>query len=54
MFNNSRLNRSYFQALGSVKCLEIIVLFWRYINPIELNRNMLHKVAHCCMLSPLR
>src|SRR4029434_10216980 len=27
-----------FQALGSVKRLEIIVLLWRYINKIELNR----------------
>src|SRR4029434_4744392 len=26
-----------FQALGSVKLLETIVLLWRYINKIELN-----------------
>src|SRR4029434_7552397 len=31
-----------FQALGSVKRLETIVLLWRYINKIELNYN-------CCM-----
>ena len=34
---NSGFYSTYFQALGSVKRLETIVLLWRYINQIEFN-----------------
>src|SRR4029434_9403305 len=37
-----------FQALGSVKRLETIVLLWRYINKIELNCVELFASVHVC------
>ena len=38
-----------FQALGSVKRLETIVLLWRYINKIELNLIELCVVIVVCV-----
>ena len=35
------------QALGSVKGLETILLFWRYINKIELTHGKLVHYNHC-------